>query len=114
MIKSKLLIFCFLILSFASISGFSQNCDIDIIAEVVNTPVGQTEGSVIFKMKDKSVLQERYVVFNVSAIQNGSEKKVKVEDGLLRHLAVGKYEFLVVDRKRDKCFKEILVEIKEQ
>jgi GTPase involved in cell partitioning and DNA repair len=83
------------------------------VAESVNASSGQPNGSINFKMKDLSPLSDQFIIFDLTAIRNGATDKVKINGRFLEHLAAGKYEFLVVDKKREKCIKEILVEIKE-
>lgn len=112
--KSKLLVVCFLILSFGGAKAVAQNCDIDVVAEAVPTRFGQSTGEVNFKMKDQTAVSDRFIIFDISAARDGASGRLKVEGNTVHDLSVGKYEFLVVDRKREKCAKEILVEIKEQ
>jgi hypothetical protein len=112
--KPKLLLFCFLIPLLASIKAYSQDCDIDVVIQVVNASSSQANGGVNFKMKDQSSLEDRFIIFDLTAVKNGTESGVRLKGSSLGHLLSGKYEFLIVDRKKEKCVKEVLVEIKEQ
>lgn len=110
----KTLAFCFLILSLTSFPSLAQNCDLGVTAEVIKSGEGAANGAIRFQMNDQTPLRQDIVIFYLTGLQNGETSKTQVEKGLIEHLSPGKHEFLILDRKRANCVKEILVEIKAQ
>lgn len=114
MVNAKLLVICFLIFILSATVSRAQDCAIKIKTEVKNASIGSSDGSVTFKLESGDEVTTEYLIFDVTAVSDAAGKKVAVKNGVVDRLRAGNYEFLVVDRKNQKCFKEILVQIKEQ
>ncbi len=114
MVNAKLLIICFLIFQVTASICYAQGCVTDLKTEVQNATSGSPDGKITFKLENGMDVNSRYRIFEITAVSDTAGKRVTVEHGELDHLVAGRYEFLIVDRRDQKCFKEILVQIKEQ
>ncbi len=111
--NAKLLVICFLIFSLGWFESNGQDCVAGLKTEVKNASPGLSDGKVIFTLENKSEVSARYLIFEVTAVSDASGKRTAVENGQVDRLPAGKYEFLVIDRRNKKCFKEILVDVNE-
>lgn len=114
MVNAKLLIICLLILNVTASICYSQDCISDLKTEVKNATPGSRDGKITFKLDNGSLVSNQYQIFEVTAVSDTAGKRLAVENGELDRLRAGNYEFLVIDRRNKKCFKEILVQVKEQ
>ena len=114
--NSKTLIICVLLSLFAPIVSFSQQCSLEVSTKVVDAKNNASNGSITFLINNSEIKGDNgYVIFNLSEI-NGAQGQthIQLKNGFAGSLSKGVYEFLVVDKNREQCFKEIQVEIKER
>lgn len=101
--------FLLIIALLISIDVSAQNsCDINATTEVVNTPLGKNSGSIKIKIVDDS---QDIKVFLLN--QGEDQAKKEVNSRKLDKLKSGKYEFIIIHTKSDKCYKYLTVEIRE-
>lgn len=105
---SWLLVFAFVCLSIPSFSQ-DRKCSIDVKAEVIAAKAGKATGQItlIIDQDDTS----RYKVF---LLNKGSENaREEHKDRALKGLRAGQYEFIIIDVKGDKCYKELTVKVQD-
>jgi len=109
---TNLLLISFLTFTQPSISGNTvfPGCDLTVSSQVKNTGAGRSEGEITISISGDSG-NGRYKVF---LINKGAERaKQEVKSRKVAGLKAGYYEFVIVDTKGDKCFKELTLQVKE-
>ena len=105
-----------LIISFLSVSSafgvadpFRLGCDLTVNAEIKHSTRGQNDGEVTFKIENSESGRYKIFLLNKGSDVARNELKGMKATGLKE----GSYEFIIIDTKGDKCFKELTVVIKE-
>ncbi|PZR32666.1 MAG: hypothetical protein DI538_19170 [Azospira oryzae] len=114
--NNRYLLVSFLLLFSLTVAtqAYSQNCLTGVTYKVVDASPGRADGSIHFQFAGSATDDDRYVILNLTAAgKQEREDKIKLPRHEAKDLPKGNYEFVIVDRKKDKCSKEISVEIKE-
>ncbi len=104
----NIVIFCFLL--FSSSLTLAQDCAIDVKTEVVAPSAGKSNGSISFQVEGQTGSKD-YLIYCLTTIRKDDNTESAYH---FRDLKAGIYEFVVVDKKKTKCTKEVQVKIKEQ
>jgi len=90
--------------------SFAQECPIVVKTEVVAPSAGQNNGSISFKVEGQTGSKD-YSIYCLTAIGKNDSVAPAYQ---FTDLKAGIYEFVVVDKTKAKCAKEVQVKIKEQ
>lgn len=93
-----------------SVVSNSLNCDIPVTTQVKNANPGKSNGEITLIISGESG-SGRYKVFLLNKGQEQAKNEIKSRK--ITGLKSGLYEFIIVDTKGDKCFKELTLTIKE-
>jgi hypothetical protein len=88
----------------------SVACDIKITSQVKNPIKGGANGEITIIVND-SPANDRYKVFLINKGPEQAKKEIKAKK--ITGLKAGFYEFIIVDTKGDKCFKELALQLTE-
>lgn len=105
---SWLLVFVFVCLSLASFSQ-DRKCTIDVKAEVVQPKAGKATGQITLIIDQDDTSRYKVFLLNKGADNAREERK----DRTLKGLRAGQYEFIIIDVKGDKCYKELIVKVQD-
>ena len=86
------------------------NCEITVTSQVKNSSAGRANGEISITISGDSG-SDRYKVFLLNKGQEQAKNEIKSRK--LTGLKPGRYEFIIVDTKGDKCFKEITLNVTE-
>jgi len=93
-----------------SLAARAQDCQMDVKTEIVSPSDGLNNGSISFQVGGQSGSKD-YAIFNITA----NQKKENVKSSYkFNDLEAGIYEFIVIDRRKTKCAKEIQIKIEKQ
>jgi hypothetical protein len=90
--------------------AYSQNCQFELESEVKNSDKGSSNGEIIFKIKG-DLNDGRYKAFLLNKGFENAKKELTTKK--ISGLKEGYYEFIIVDTKGDKCFREVTIFLKE-
>ncbi len=107
---TKSLIVCVLLMISAHWNAFSQACNIEVKTEVIPSAINQGNGSVSFFIDGQSGSKD-FSIFNITVIAKSGEAKSAYR---FTDLEAGIYEFVIVDRKKAKCSKEVQIKIEQK
>ena len=93
--------------------AYSQGCSIEVETIVVNASPNQENGRITFRVEGHQEVNNQFVILDLNASKDGKGRDIQLKQYTVSSLAKGIYEFVIVDKKRDKCTKEIQIEIKE-
>lgn len=100
-----------LIISFLSFIGGPDhlNCNLSVNSEIKDSSQGKANGEIVIKIEGDN----RDGRFKVFILNTGAENaKNELKERKVTGLKPGLYEFIVVDTKGEKCFKELKLEVK--
>jgi hypothetical protein len=84
----------------------AQNCVIETTNEVVNTARGKNTGSITITISDDSKDIKLFL------LNQGEERaKEEIKTRKIEKLKAGRYEFIVIDTKKDQCYKYLSIEV---
>jgi hypothetical protein len=105
-----------LIISFlTTASAFGVNkpsfliCNLIVNTEIKHAASGKNDGEIIFTIENYDAGRHKIFLLNKGNEVAKNELKGMKAAGLKQ----GSYEFIIIDTKGDKCFKELTVVIKE-
>jgi hypothetical protein len=99
----------FLILGIRFSSHSQSSCEILATTKITNTQPGRKAGQIAIQIDDDKA--DRFKVFLLN--QGVEQAKKELKDRKVSDLGEGLYEFIIVDTKRERCFKELSVRISE-
>lgn len=106
----KVLLFSLFCILAASSLSQAQSCSITVSTQVVKSQPGKRTGQIKLTIEgDKQ--DGRFKLFLLN--QGAEQAKKEIENRQVQSLKSGLYEFIVIDTKREKCFKEISVQVTE-
>jgi hypothetical protein len=87
-----------------------RSCEITVTSQVKNANAGRANGEISLAIAGDSG-SDRYKVFLLNKGQEQAKNEIKSKK--LTGLKPGRYEFIIVDTKGDKCFKELTLNVTE-
>lgn len=107
----KVLLISFLCICFLNAHGqVKPNCTIEVNVLIKGAQKGIENGKIQLEIQDDNG-DERFKVF---LLNQGIEKaKNEISSREVSNLKPGYYEFIIIDTKREKCFKELTVQVSE-
>ena len=100
-----------LVISFLSFSGSlnQPDCNLSVNSEIKDSNQGKANGEIVIKIPGDN----RDGRFKVFILNTGAENaKKELTERKVTGLKPGLYEFIVIDTKGEKCFKELKLEVK--
>lgn len=85
-------------------------CDFKVTSQTKNPLKGGSNGEITIIVND-SPASDRYKVFLINKGPDQAKKEIKTKK--ITGLKAGFYEFIIVDTKGDKCFKELALQLSE-
>lgn len=98
--------FLLIIFLLSGLRLMAQNCDIETTNEVVNTSGGKNTGSISITISNDSKDIKLFL------LNKGEEKaKEEIKTRKIEKLKAGRYEFIIINTKEDKCYKYLSIEV---
>ena len=98
--------FLLIIFLLSGLKVMAQNCTIETTSEVVNPTRGNNSGSITITIADDSKDIKLFLL-------NKGEQQAKeeIKSRKLEKLKAGRYEFIIIDTKKDKCYKYLSIDV---
>jgi hypothetical protein len=103
------IVICFLLLSSAWASA--QSCPIEVKTEVKRPSNGLDNGSIAFEVEGQSGSKD-YSIYPITELAKDASKIKSAYK--YDNLKEGIYEFVVIDKKKAKCVKEVQIKIEQE
>ena len=98
--------FLLIIVLLGGFNATAQNCDIETTNEVVNTANGKSTGSITVTISNDS---KDIKLFLLNQGEDQARKEIKSRK--IEKLKAGRYEFIIIDTKKDRCYKYLSIEV---
>ena len=84
----------------------AQNCNIETSYEVVNATRGSSTGSITITIANDS---KDIKLFLLNKGEDQAKQEIKTRK--IEKLKSGRYEFIIIDTKKDKCYKYLSLDV---
>lgn len=98
--------FLLIIFLLSGVYASAQNCDIETTNEVVNTISGKSTGSITVTISNDS---KDIKLFLLNQGEESAKEEIKTRK--IEKLKAGRYEFIIIDTKKDRCYKYLSIEV---